>query len=313
MSQLKTNSITNIANTGDANIVLGANGDTQVQSLNSGPLAGFRNQLINSAMLVGQRNVTDVVDWTADRWRGLNTAVRYYVSTQGQFRRSIGPLADNTNIVQPIELIGSRGVFQEGSTWTFSLYTTAASPGASLYFSTASFAGTDLLTTPFTLTATGESEGNLSRWSGTVTLPAGSIGSSTCLVLSVAVQNGERFVGCQLEPGPVCTPLEQRPYSTELALCQRYFFNIGNTEQVVAYRPPTRGATMLFPVTMRAAPSIAAPASYDWCSLDNNTWQVHSGAGRGMNTTPTGFTITQDFAGRPIFIALSSLTASAEL
>ena len=55
MSQLKTNSITNIGNTGDANIVLGANGDTQVQSLNGSYLAGFRNQLINGDFRIWQR------------------------------------------------------------------------------------------------------------------------------------------------------------------------------------------------------------------------------------------------------------------
>jgi hypothetical protein len=36
------------------------------------------------------------------------------------------------------------------------------------------------------------------------------------------------FTGVQLEKGTVATPWEQRPYATELALCQRYFYQVGD-------------------------------------------------------------------------------------
>jgi len=55
MSQLKTNSITNIGNTGDANITLHSNGSTSIRNLrNLSP-----NILINGAMRVHQRSNTN--------------------------------------------------------------------------------------------------------------------------------------------------------------------------------------------------------------------------------------------------------------
>lgn len=260
MSELKTTSLSHKDNnTGTPNITMYPDGTT---SLNYAA-TGFKNQLINGSMLIGQRNITDVVDWTADRWRGLNVAVRYYVSNQGQFYRSIGPLGNDKNIVQPIELqaVGSRGVFQEGSQWTFSLYTDAVAPAAAVYFSTASYNGTNLLETAFTLTATGESEGNLNRWAGTVTLPAGSIGSSTCLVLSVAIQDNERFVGAQLEPGPTASDFEFRFIGTELALCQRYFQKlVGNHLSGVSNGVDASRVGYNFPTTMRIPPEFIPPS-----------------------------------------------------
>ena len=53
MSQLKTNSITNIGNTGDANIELYADGSTSIRNLqNLAP-----NLAVNGAMTVAQRGV----------------------------------------------------------------------------------------------------------------------------------------------------------------------------------------------------------------------------------------------------------------
>jgi hypothetical protein len=70
------------------------------------------------------------------------------------------------------------------------------------------------------------------------------------------------FTGFQLEAGSVATPFERRPYGTELALCQRYFYKkdgaafqsfadgmAGNTTFVVLQ--------LFHPVEMRTAPSIA--------------------------------------------------------
>ena len=75
MSTIKTNNIIHISNTGDPNIVLGDSGDVQVQSLNSGPLAGLRNALINGGFTVFQRETGApvVVSFTSsqyvlDRW-----------------------------------------------------------------------------------------------------------------------------------------------------------------------------------------------------------------------------------------------------
>lgn len=77
---------------------------------------------------------------------------------------------------------------------------------------------------------------------------------------NVTVKNGDYFAatGLQLETGSVATPFEFRPYGTELALCQRYFWKPGGgffgsynttTKVIVNYK---------FPVSMRATPTMGS-------------------------------------------------------
>lgn len=71
------------------------------------------------------------------------------------------------------------------------------------------------------------------------------------------------ITGVQLEVGSVATPFERRPYGTELSLCQRYYQQIGKTNNV-NYQPYAIGAVATstiavavfsLPVTMRATPT----------------------------------------------------------
>ena len=72
--------------------------------------------------------------------------------------------------------------------------------------------------------------------------------------------NGATFyiTGVQLEVGTVATPFEHRPYGTELALCQRYYFQNENQYMYFSARnmDTAMAATIPFPVEMRATPSI---------------------------------------------------------
>jgi hypothetical protein len=83
---------------------------------------------------------------------------------------------------------------------------------------------------------------------------------------SVVGTNGATFyiTGVQLEVGSVATPFERRPYGTELALCQRYYYRIKGSEtssDTGIYgngfsQSTTAGrASINFPVTMRSIPS----------------------------------------------------------
>jgi hypothetical protein len=70
------------------------------------------------------------------------------------------------------------------------------------------------------------------------------------------VQNAGNFIeftGVQLEKGTVATPFEFRPFAQELALCQRYMFQLSPQDTAPCYqRNATLGLyTIRFPVTMR--------------------------------------------------------------
>jgi subtilisin family serine protease len=64
----------------------------------------------------------------------------------------------------------------------------------------------------------------------------------------------------QLEVGSVATPFERRPFGTELMLCQRYFQRI-NSFVCTTSTSTDMGGSILFPVTMRTAPSVSSNAA----------------------------------------------------
>ena len=68
------------------------------------------------------------------------------------------------------------------------------------------------------------------------------------------------ITGVQLEKGSTATSFDYRPYGTELALCQRYYQQIGQTSGAPAifgsYGATVNYAIWLFKVSMRAAPTI---------------------------------------------------------
>ena len=70
-----------------------------------------------------------------------------------------------------------------------------------------------------------------------------------------------RMTGVQLEVGRTATEFEHRSHGEELALCQRYFFMLGDTNNTSLphasyYNNTLVAMSVQFPVTMRANPSI---------------------------------------------------------
>jgi len=80
---------------------------------------------------------------------------------------------------------------------------------------------------------------------------------------SVVGTNGATFylTGVQLEVGSTATSFDYRPYGTELALCQRYYFKVlpaaGSIPMSVTTNATTTSSRAFFvlPVTMRVAPT----------------------------------------------------------
>ena len=250
MSQINVTKINHESGAGD-NIILSADGDTQVNSLNGGQLAGIRNQLINGNFTIWQRGITQTFTgiapnnydsfYLADRWRvslksdaGVNgTASRTSFATFGIPGVAWGinlaqPGATGIGINQMVEITkGAYSQFSSGSTWTLSWWTDNANVISDIRW--AETVG-DVTGSVFTQTAPTvlETIGTFSRYASTITVSeapeAEDLGLRVTLYIADTVApDSFSIAGVQLEPGPVATPFEFRPAQTEVALCQRYY------------------------------------------------------------------------------------------
>lgn len=111
-----------------------------------------------------------------------------------------------------------------------------------------------------------------------------------------AINNVFEVTGIQLEPNNVCTPFERRHQTTELLLCQRYFFKSYDQTQPIGTATfggmvfqhgasdvfGNGGLTVFHPVEMRTTPTMT------FRRWDNSSglWDVNR---NGVNTTGSPF------------------------
>ena len=257
----------------------------QVANLNGGPLAGFRNRIINGNFDIWQRGTSFsspvAGTYTADRWvvnydgSGATQTISQNTFIPGSteaapgatfflgFTQTVAGSGATFNVLlQRIESVRTFG----GQTVTLSFYARGVSVALTLpsITLTQDF-GAGGSATVFTNVAASVviAATNFAKYTYTVTLPSitgKTIGTSSYLALEFALPINATFdfqVGSvQLEPGSVATPFEQRPIGTELALCQRYYqhttrVNLGG---ITSSGIGLYGAVQL-PVVMRADPT----------------------------------------------------------
>jgi hypothetical protein len=217
------------ANTANAIVARDANGSVGVAALNGGPLAGFRNLLINANPIINQRsyvsgtNTTGANQYTLDRWRVVTSGQNITFSDSAGIRTVTAPAGGVEQVVEAGSVIGG--------TYTLS----------------------------WTGTATATVNGGSVVSGGTVTLT----GNQNA---TVRFSNGT-FSLAQLEVGSVNTAFERRPIGIEVALCQRYFCTLADNELQGGSitRRYAAGSTTYsagggnFPVEMRIAPTATIP------------------------------------------------------
>jgi len=217
--------------------------NVQLQNGN-GPLAGFRNQLINPNFTIQQRGNSFSApgdEYTFDRWWMGNAAGRNVsISSDGPYQNALlitSNTSDNVFLRQGVEIQqGKCGPFIQNSVWTLSLWSDSnAWVGRGLgvcAFRDAGkmddSAGEVAVGSTGTFTATGETAAGMARYSLQIdigTAQPAATNEMLCVGLSLP-SGGHRISAVQLEPGPVATPFEHRLIGTELALCQRYYYKI---------------------------------------------------------------------------------------
>ena len=227
--------------------------------LNGGPLAGFRNRIINGNFYFWQRGTSFTAsEYGADRWIHARVGTTHTATRQaftlGQTavpgeptyfcRTVVSSVAGAGNYAVLIQRIEDVRTFA-GQQVTLSfwakadatkniainmvqIFGTGGSPSANVGISgTKISVGTTFQKVTVTATLpsiSGKTLGtnNNSTLNLNIWFDAGSTWNGD--TDSLGQQSGTfEIAQVQIEPGPVATPFEQRPIGTELALCQRYF------------------------------------------------------------------------------------------
>lgn len=258
------------------------------------PISGFRNAIINGDFRINQRAFTSATADNAygfDRWMievsggctytpvafALGNAISGYepinharLVTTGQSGAGVYSVLE-----QRIEDVRTYA----GQTITISFWAKAASGTPKVSVEMNQFWGSSATTNNNAGSVTLST--SWQRYSVTTTLGSASgktIAGNHHLGLLLWVSAGTNFSartnslgiqtntfdfwGVQVESGSVATPFEQRPIGTELALCQRYYWRISSAGHPYsrygsghAYSTVNASPMVVFPVTMRAAPT----------------------------------------------------------
>jgi hypothetical protein len=273
---------------------------------------GFRNRIINGAMVIAQRGTTAVTSgYAVDRWRPDSTGQASFSYQQNG--GGVTPPAGFTNYLACTStaaytpatntVVGMTQGIEGYNTADFAWGTANAQTVTLSFWVRSSLAGTHSGSVTnnaanrsyvfsFTISATntweyktvviaGDTTGtwttdnsagvylrfNLGVGTGTYGTTTTGWQAGNIVGLSNAVQvsatNGATFyiTGVQLEKGSTATSFDYRPYGTELALCQRYYYKLKATVAFSdfgsGYATTTATATIFipFPVVMRTAPT----------------------------------------------------------
>jgi hypothetical protein len=139
---------------------------------------------------------------------------------------------------------------------------------------------------------------------------------------SIGIQNNTiEFWGIQLEKGTVATPLELLPIGTELALCQRYYYQTDTAPDIfgISFSANVGVFYQVFPVTMRITPAPVYPSTGLTNAVDEfgvATRTPTALAAAGINTNSDNFQCTGMSgvtAGRPLRYLGPVIAYNAEL
>jgi hypothetical protein len=350
---------------------------TTSDGVSSSGLYGFKNRLINSAMVIDQRNagasVTPTGDaYTVDRWR-FQTSQSSKLSFQ-QNAGSVTPPAGYTNYLGCTSLsaysITSSDIFVIGQsiegfnvadlgwgaagaqTITISFWVRSSLTGT---FGGSIFNGASNRSYPFTytissantweqksITVAGDTSGtwlttngkgmqinwglgNGSTVSGTAGSWSGNTYWSATGATSVVGTNGATWyvTGVQLEKGSTATSFDYRPYGTELALCQRYYYKYKASNSGTMFGSAYNYSTtqtlgvVKFAVTMRTNPTALEQTgtASDYGVLVAGSGTTCTGVptfdGSGVESADVQFNVSGVTAGQGSF--LRGLNANAYL
>ncbi len=333
---------------------------------------GFKNRIINGAMVISQRNGTSSVtpasqDYSLDRFQAWISASSKFtvqqdagaVTPPAGFTDYLGVTSTSAYSVtsgdyfamrQPIEGFNVADLgwgTANAKTVTLSFWvrssltgTFGGSIGNSNYSRTYPFTYTVSSANTWTqisVTIAGDTSGTWlttngvgmyvtfglgvgSTYSGTANTWSGSFFIAPTGAVSVVGTNGATFyiTGVQFEVGSTATSFDYRPYGTELALCQRYYYQVNPSTNYASYAVGTSFTTTLASVmmstpTMRSTPSFSyvGALSLFYDASGNLSSLSAIGLSNYATNTATLLLTGSTTAGRVILFATQNSTATA--
>jgi hypothetical protein len=287
---------------------------------------GFKNRIINGAMVIDQRNVGASQTFTAaaalayavDRWYGYCTGANVTgqqiaggttpTVTQNRYRFTGAASVTAVGFGQRIEqknsydLAGSTCTLSADLaisatlttvTWTAYYATTTADTFGSL----ASPTVTQIATGTFTVSST------VTNFSTNISIPAAATTGIQILFTVGALTAGLTWTigNVQLEKGSTATSFDYRSQGTELALCQRYYeksynqdvvpgvasFTPGFASSTASSNAPTQANGCTFKVTKRANPTCVSYNAVTGAS--GSAYRVSDGTNVAITLTSPGY------------------------
>lgn len=267
---------------------------TNTTKLGTDSLFGFRNKIINGGFQISQRGTSFTspnLEYTLDRWRSFTsgpTSTKSVSQTtltqvQADLPTDVINFANVTvsspagvgfiSFDQPIEDVRTLA----GKTVTASFWAKGSISGTvkliiQNYFGSGGSSGTnsDIVTGTLNVSTT------WTRYVITLNVPnivgktigAGSTNDVHFVLYADSSQvfGPQSYTGTlslanvQIEEGPTATPFERRPIGTELALCQRYYYQTSPADYQIYLADYTNGTIMWhsFPQYMRRIPDVSA-------------------------------------------------------
>jgi hypothetical protein len=355
----------------------GTNGITQAGEFNSDSSFGFKNRIINGAMVIDQRNAGASVTigagaaYTLDRWQAFGDQASKFSVQQNA--GSVTPPVGFTNYLGVTSLSAytlttdDRFFFRhkiEGYNVYDLMWGSASAKTITLSFwvrssLTGTFGGSVQNSAgdrsyPFTftissantwetktITIAGDTSGTWlttngiglvvnfglgvqgSTYAGTAGAWNSNNNYSATGATSVVSTNGATFyiTGVQLEVGSTATSFDYRPYGTELALCQRYYYQITGASGSGYYgigtgtvtNPTIADILAPLPVTMRVIPTTSFSGTvYLFDATGNpaitsisNTYGGQTNIYMGITASGGGLTV-----GRGVYLYTDNATSS---
>lgn len=230
-------------------------------SVNDGPLAGFRNFIINGNMAISQRGTsfTTINTYNLDRYRTFGGPITHTITQQDSvatyspsryaLRAARNSGATETNelgIAQGIESQNSYALRGKTVTVSFRARCGANFSSASSTLLVRVFTGTGTDENPVSMTGQNADISqsvtlttSLQTFSVTGTLSASltqaTLAFSYTATGTAGANDWFEITDVQLEIGNRATPFERRPYGQELALSQRYYQRYFPTSQEWIY------------------------------------------------------------------------------